>query len=305
MMLSGYLVLGKPKSLRENAQRTWQRIGLPLVVFYVIVQAYTALAAYLREEPFELASIFHNLSKNTYTYLYFLVVLVFLYLLVPFFRQVFESREKGLAKYVIIFFFANAALATLARYTSLRVGDVLHTYTMWIVWAGYFLYGYYMKLHESEVAKRWRLNMFLLVAGYFATVVLGYFSLQQHLIGNDIFYIGGQTYPEEYLSISVIMMSLGAFNLLMTWKVPHQLRVNPLFLNTVKFFTAISFGVYLVHPIVMDVLNKFMGVTADSSLMPNLPMYVVINALITLVVSTLLSTLLTYTPVLRKAVGRS
>jgi surface polysaccharide O-acyltransferase-like enzyme len=147
--------------------------------------------------------------------------------------------------------------------------------------------------------------MFLLVAGYFATVVLGYFSLQQHLIGNDIFYIGGQTYPEEYLSISVIMMSLGAFNLLMTWKVPHQLRVNPLFLNTVKFFTAISFGVYLVHPIVMDVLNKFMGVTADSSLMPNLPMYVVINALITLVVSTLLSTLLTYTPVLRKAVGRS
>lgn len=146
MMLSGYLVLGKPKSIQENARRTWQRIGLPLVVFYVIVQAYTALAAYLREEPFEFASIFHNLSKNTYTYLYFLVVLVFLYLLVPLFRQIFESKEKGLAKYVIIFFFVNAALATLARYTSLRVGDVLHTYTMWIVWTGYF---FVWLLHEA------------------------------------------------------------------------------------------------------------------------------------------------------------
>lgn len=162
-----------------------------------------------------------------------------------------------------------------------------------------------MKLHESEVVKRWRLNVFLIAVGYLATVVLGYFSLQQHLIGNDIFYIGGQTYPEEYLSISVIMMSIGAFNLLMTWQVPQKLRKSTSFLRAVQFFTAISFGVYLVHAIVMDVLNKFCGVTADSPLMPNLPAYVVINAVITLVVSMLLSTLLTYTPVLRKAVGKS
>jgi surface polysaccharide O-acyltransferase-like enzyme len=145
----------------------------------------------------------------------------------------------------------------------------------------------------------------VLAVGFVATAVLGYFSLQQHLIGNNIFYIGGQTYPEEYLSISVIMMSVAAFNLLMTWRIPQRISDNKKVLSTVRYLSLLSFGLYLVHPIVMDILNKFCGVTADSPLMPNLPAYVIINAVLTLVVSLGVSALLNATPVLSWLVGKS
>ena len=267
----------------------------------MIVQGYTFLAAYLREEPFVVELIFHNVSKNTYSYLYFLVVLVFLYLLSPLFKRVFDDKDTQLASYTIIFFFANA---TLARYLSLREGDVLHTYTMWIVWVGYFLYGYFFKKHEQIIATKQKCNLSLLGVGYLSTVLLGYFSLQQHLQGNDIFYIGGQTYPEEYLSVCVIMMSIAIFNVMMTMKLPKQLLSNTFFIRCIQTFAGLSFAVYLVHPLVMDVLNKFCGVAADSPLMPSLPIYVIVNAALTLVVSTVLALLLSYTPLLKKTVGR-
>jgi surface polysaccharide O-acyltransferase-like enzyme len=166
------------------------------------------------------------------------------------------------------------------------------------------LYGYFFKQHEQEIAKRRSLNLFLLAVGYLSTVVLGYFSLAQHLQGNDIFYIGGQTYPEEYLSVSVIMMSIAVFNLMMTMKLPKHVVSNTLLIRTTQIFAGLIFGVYLVHPIVMDVLNKFCGVTADSPLMPSLPMYVIVNAVLTLVISTVFALILSYTPLLKKTVGR-
>jgi len=304
IMLSGYLVLPKIISLKDHLRKTLTRIGVPLLSFYLLTHLVAFISAQLRHEFYDPWTLLHNLNKNTYTYLYFLVVLFFLYLLTPFFQLLFQAKNKQLQTYVIIFFFINAALSTLARYVSLRTGDVFHTYTLWIVWVGYYLYGYFVRQQQDEHTFILKKEWLWLAAGYLVTVIFGYLSLSWHIQGNNLFYIGGQTYPEEYLSLSVIAMSIATFRLMISMKLPIFFwRVKVV--SVLQTLAQLSFGIYLVHPIVMDVLNKFCGVTADSPFMPNLISYVIVNAALTFGLSIVIAAVLYSTPLLQKIVGRS
>lgn len=304
VMLSGYLLLGKETSLRQNAERTLNRIVVPFLAFYVINFFYNAWAATARQSVFDYSVFFHNLSKNSYTYLYFLIILAFLYALVPLFRQVFIAQNKRLTLYVIVFFFANAIVATVARFTSLREGDVFHTYTTWMLWVGYFLAGYWIRQHQGELGKYQRWLVAALLVGLSLTVSMGYWSWSQHWQGNDALFIGGVTYPEDYLSVGVILVAASAFVLMIRTRLTERLVGNETMVKLIKWLAEVSFGVYLVHPIVIDVLNKFFGVTADNPAMPNIMVYVAINTILTFGISILLASLLNTTPMLRKIVGR-
>lgn len=304
VMLSGYLLLGKETTLRQNAWRTVKRIVAPFFAFYLINFVYNAWAASMRQSEFDYTGFFHNLSKNSYTYLYFLIILAFLYALVPLFRLVFSSQNKQLAAYVIGFFFMNAVVATIARFTSLRIGDVFNTYTTWILWVGYFLAGYWIRQHQVELGKYQRWLVTVLLVGLSLTVSLGYWSWGQHWQGNDALFIGGVTYPEDYLSVGVILVAVSAFVLMIRTRLTERLVGNETIVKLIKWLAEVSFGVYLVHPIVIDVLNKFFGVTADNPAMPNIMVYVTINTFLTFGMSILLASLLNKTPLLRKIVGR-
>jgi surface polysaccharide O-acyltransferase-like enzyme len=304
VILSGYLVLGKPVTLKENLLRTVKRIVIPLTFFYLLLHLYTFLVTSARIELYDPATIFHNLNKDTYSYLYFLVILAFLYLLTPLFQLLFQTKNNSLIKYVIIFFFTNAVFATIARYTSLREGDVFHTYTMWLMWVGYFLYGQYVRLNQDQMEKRKIVNFLLFGGGYLLTTLIGYLSLSWHFHSNDALYIAGMTYPEEYLSIPVIMMSLAAFNLLITAKIPTLIGESTKFVKVIKYLSLLSFGLYLVHPLVMDFISKFCGVTADAPQMKNLVMFILLNALLTYGGGLLISAGINVVPGVRKIVGR-
>lgn len=304
VMLSGYLLLGKSTTVQENLRRTWKRLGIPLLSFYLIIFFYKWFVAGTRQKPYSLLELFHGLSKNSSSYLYFLVILVFLYLLIPLFRLVFEQRDKALQKYLIGFFFVNALLATVARYTTLRVGDVFNTYTMWVLWIGYFLLGYWIRLNQEWLKTRVKPAVVCALGGILLTIGMGHWSWGQHWRGNDALYIAGVTYPEEYLSVGVVMTAVAVFILLLTAKLPQKFTENASLTSKLVWLSQISFGVYLVHPLVIDVLNNFFGITADNPAMPNLPTYVVINAALTLLISISLSAVLNNTPLLKKIVGR-
>lgn len=303
VLLSGYLLLGKPTTIAANLSRTWKRILVPLISFFLIGTAFKAFLAFDRGSIFDVTTVFHNLSTASGSYLYFLVIIAFLYVLIPLLQRVFQKDREDISGYMIKVFFCTAVLATIARYTSLRTGDIFNTFTIGFMWIGYFLLGYWIRLHQEELVKYRRRFLMMFGVGFLITLGLGYWSWAQHWAGNDALFISGITYPEEYLSINVIMMSVAVFVLILTTRLPSLITNNAKIVRLITILSELSFGVYLIHVVVMDILNNFFGITADSPLMPGLPAYVLINSCLTLALSLSLTAVVRKTPYLRKIVG--
>jgi len=300
VILSGYLVLGKKTSIKDNLLRIKSRILIPLISFYSILHIFNFLAAYARKEPYNYLEILINLANSTSSHLYFLVILVFLYFLIPLFQPLFETNNKDKIKTIMMFFFANSILSTFITYFSFRNVNIFNTFTVWILWIGYFLFGQWYKKYNLQISSKALAVTFLI--SYLFTAIFGYLNLYWHYNGNDIFYIVGRTYAEEYLSIGVVLMSLSLFSLLMRIQ-PNKLFNNKRFISIIKKVSLLTYGIYLIHPMVMEYFNKFQGITPDSPTMPNLWFFAFANTAITLIVSSLLIVIIQKIPYLKKIVG--
>jgi len=305
VILSGYLVLGKSTTIQDNFSRIAKRILIPLIAYYIIFNFVYALMAYLRSEPYDYAGIFHNLSKNTHTSLYFLVVLFLIQLLNPLWNLLTEPKNEQVLKYICYFFLSLGAVSYVFYYLSLREGEVFSTFTYWMMWVGYYLYGYIIKLKPAVLSKsETYFYTGLFVLGFTSTVIFGYLTLWLfHNNLSDLFYIGGQTYADSYLSISVMMMSLSAFNLLMRGSLAKKVELVSWIRKPVAFIAALSFALYLNHLLVIDTLSKFFGITPDSPAMPNLTLYMIINTFLTFLITIPLVVIIQKIPLLRKIVG--
>jgi surface polysaccharide O-acyltransferase-like enzyme len=305
IMLSGYLTLGKPTTIKQNNTRLIHRLLIPLLAYYTLITMVYGYMAWLRSEPFDYWGILHNLSKNTHSSLYFLVVLFLIQLLNPLWNLLTEAKNIPVLRYVCSFFFILGATAYIFYYLSLREGEVFSTFTYWMMWVGYYLYGYLVKLKPATLSSfELRKYLVMFVGGFLTTVGFGYVTLKLFHNGvSDLFYIGGQTYADAYLSVSVIAMSVAAFNLLMRSSAIKRLELNSISKSVVVFLAGLSFALYLNHLIVIDVLNKFFGVTPDSPSMPGLGGYLLINTTLTFALTIPLAFLLKKTPLLRKIVG--
>lgn len=305
IVLSGYLSLGKSITVSQNWKKVSQRLLIPLIVYYCIFTFAYATMAYLRAEPYDYWGIFHNLSKNTHSSLYFLVVLLFIQLLNPLWNLLTEEKNLPILKYVCYFFFGLGAVANIFYYLSLREGEVFSTYTYWMMWLGYYLYGYLVKLKPSSLSsKEKKKYLSLFSVSYLFTAVFGYITLWlYHHNVNDLFYIGGQTYADGYLSVSVMIMTVCVFNLIMRGKWFEQLQSNQLIKKSIIFIAGLAFAMYLNHLLVMDTLSKFFGVTPDSKSMGNLWRYLFIEVVTAFGLTIPLSYLIKQTPILKKIVG--
>lgn len=305
VILSGYLTLGKTITIEQNLKKVTKRIFVPLIAFYIIFNLAYILMANLRGEYFDYWGIFHNLSRNTHSTLYFLVVLLFIQLLNPLWNLLTDQKNKLLLKYVCNFFLILAVIAYIFYYLSLREGEVFSTFTLWIMWLGYYLYGYIVKNKTEILNKKEKIFYWIMfIIGYVATVSFGYITLWLfHNKGNSLFYIGGQSYTDSYLSISVVMMAIAAFNLLMRSKIIKNIENILIIKKPIVFMAGISFAFYLLHLLVMDTFNKFFGITPDSPSMPNLITYLIINTILTFSVTILLVLIIKKIPVVKKIIG--
>lgn len=305
VILSGYLVLGKDTTIKENLKRIINRILIPLIAYYIIFNAVYAFYAYLRAEPYDYAGIFHNLSKNTHTSLYFLVVLFLIQVLNPVWNLLTESKNQAVLKFACYFFLGLGAISYIFYYLSLREGEVFSTFTYWMMWVGYYLYGYIVKT-KSEFLSRGETIFYSLLfsIGFITTVIFGYITLWLfHNNINDLFYIGGQTYADSYLSLSVMVMSISIFNLIMRGRFFKKLENIWWIRKPIAFMAVISFALYLNHLLVIDTLSKFYGITPDSPGMPNLAGYLIINAVLTFIISIPLVFILMRIPGIKRIVG--
>lgn len=252
-MLSGALLLDSEKREKPGLffVKRARRILVPTVFwslfFYIWYTAGSAKSMGLGEAVRRIALGSH---------LYYLYIIAFIYSVTPWLRQwVGGARLRSLG--VPLLFLTAGFLNGLVYYFSGATGDTLagriplHFFFFAVGFIGYFVGGHYLMSRETSV-RMCRLSAAAAVASWLV-IVAGTASLVA-LYGPGL----AGLYFYDYFSPPVIVMS---FALFICFRMAAGLRTTEGaggLASAVRMLSDASFGVYLVHPFIQDIMGRIM-----------------------------------------------
>ncbi len=271
-MLSGYLVVGKNRSIKENLQKTLIKLGLPFIFFSLInllISIQQMSVAHLGMDYF-VADLLKQILKFPNSSLWFLIVLMSLYVLNPLWQLVFSSDvTKNLANYLLKLAFIFTFLITLADYisgSSLVASPVFNNFTAWTGYVCFYLYGAAAKRSWVNIQNQ-KLNLILIAVGFGLTFGSNYFSQLLAKDGISYFWVN---YNQSTTSPAVAMIAIGIFNQLMI------MNLQKLRSKAIIYLSQLSFGIYLIHTNIVALLTTYIGFDFDHIQM-NIYLYNLVN----------------------------
>ena len=242
VMISGALLLDphKQESLSTFYSKRFSRILIPILFWSIFFSCWTFLQGFIDGEPPTYLTLLGNLSRGLpYGHLWFLYMIWGLYLFTPFLRIILKDLKKKENEFLIISAFTMASINFI--YMSFHgVGGPVLFINWFLLYIPFFLVGYLIRKDNSNnkilLWTTFSLSSLLTLIGYYVV------SIQNASIADAYFH--------GYLSITVVPMSISAMYLLKSWNTPIlNEHVN-------KKISSLSFGIYLIHPIFVEVLNK-------------------------------------------------
>lgn len=242
MMLTGSLLLSKNESTILFYKKRLTRLVYPFILWSFIYLWYNFDPKVTRS--FNMTYVWEQLVKGTSYHLWYVYMIVFYYLLIPFLRKWIQvATTKKILIFLIIWF---VVLMLSLSYLQMLKSRIHGLY--FIGFLGYPIIGYIVSNRLSLNFNKYKLIL-LFVVGWFVTAV-GTFYLTQRS-GN----FKGEYY--HYLSPNVMFMSVGIFLLF------KQISIISNSLNAViKMISTYSFGIYLSHVLVLSLLKE-VGITGS------------------------------------------
>lgn len=245
VMVSGALLLdpGKQESLGEFYKKRLSRILIPTVFWSFLFIGYGVKLGIAPGKPEigkvpltpELLLERIRLGEPHY-HLWFLYMLVGLYLFTPFFRKIVAHCTRQELK---VFTLAGLLIAGVSylfgRYTHNPVNIFLAAFVYYIPC---FFLGYLIKTSHRKIPS-WVLG-FGIAMGFLATAVGFYKATKSFGIEKGEYFYG-------YMSFNVVFMS--CLLLFLFKEIRFSFLSQPL-----RLFSSVVLGVYLVHPIFLDLL---------------------------------------------------
>lgn len=287
LMISGALLLGrKEEPLKDFFKKRANKILLPFIVWSLV---YYAWATYMWNPGYsakEFLILFFN--NNVYYHLWYFYALIGIYLLAPIFNVFVNYASRQMIGYVVglwILFYGGF------RYYSYLFSNDFTLFFPLSEYIGFFLLGYY--LAKFEVAKKWRMFIYGIGAiGAVETIVRT----------NALTEVQGQftSYAFSYSSPNVIAMSIALFVFLKYWvnkkTESGNYQTNPI----IQLIGQTSFGIYLVHAMVLDKVRPLFFEGSELFMKPLVA--IPLQILIVLVISIIIVRIFQKIPWLRKVV---
>lgn len=298
VMLSGSLLLSptKEESIGDFLSKRMLRVAIPFLFWSAVYLAYD-FRGFIRDHKMPWwPDVWHQfLFKDVYFHLWFIPMILGLYFLTPTFRVFLKAAKRVDIEYFLVFWFYVSVLqVNFSQFFLVK-------YIGWLAYIGYFMLGYYIKNYTIK-------SKYLLYGAAWVSLIVTIFgtwflSLYYHGFNHEtaIFYL--------YLSPNVIFMGAALF---MYWKDYDWASFAIRFPNIDRFvhwFSGLSFGVYLVHALILDVFKNgyLFGITLSSSRFFNIeghpywcvPLFVIVTTGLSLA----LIWLMTRVPGLKKLVN--
>ena len=287
-MVSGSLLLGKKESIRVFFLKRVTRLGIPFIAWSLI---YLFWRCQVNDQSCSLKIITRLfLLEGSHYHLWFLYALIGLYLATPLLRlMVFSGEKKVLWYFIILWICFQPGLVLLEKIWGLQIGVNVPMATGLV---GFYVLGYLL----SEISFSPKVIMLSLVIWLLSSIATAAGTYYMTLHANE--FVG---FFYDYLSINVILASGAAFiglKRLADSKFMH----HPLILNTVSRISVASFGVYLIHALIIDIIGTRLSLQVNTSI-GNPVWSIMLVSVIVFTISFFIVYLLQKVPVLNRIVA--
>ncbi len=297
VMISGALLLTSP---RLDPQRFFvRRVTKLLVPLIAWTCVYFAWRVWFRHEQVTpmvvLRGVLNGLNTPAYPHLWFLWIVASLYALTPILRPLVASGSRATHVYfAALWFVATGIVPAFERWSGLSLGLLLQPVFGFV---GYYVIG--ASIHRwlpARMARSRAIGCALLFGAASLFAISGTYALSgpKHVVDESLM---------EPLAGNVIVMSVTACLLLR--HIGESLFTAGALLgewrDRLRQASALTFGIYLIHPLILDLLARFGGLPLDP--LPHNPVwYVPFVATMALVSSALSVAVLRIIPGVRSVV---
>jgi len=234
-MISGSLFLNKSKNTEISA--LMKRV-FHMSVVYVFWLLFYSVSFYLYKKEFDFYAGYH---------LWFLPMIIGLYIVTPLLKKITSDRKTS-KYFLIIFFITSIILDNLSEISYFKENyflvDTLSHINFGlgtIKYPLYFVLGHYISLYNIDKKKEYAIYILGIISSVCLTVFSIFFS------ENNDFPIG------DYFSVFVFIQSLAIF---MFFKNRfRQFSPDKKITNIIKITSDCTFGIYLVHLMVLSLME--------------------------------------------------
>ena len=258
IMLSGLLILDPSKtySIRMFYKKRLSRIGIPLL-FWPLFYYFGFLV--VSHKSFQLGKFISDyVFLNTFYHLYFLYIIAGLYSIAPFLKKMLSQLDTAETKFLIISSLSFSLLVTILVYVAPNKLSYWSMITVFIPFIGYFIIGRYLAAITLT-----RKQLVWLGIGYGVllsiTILCKYFAYTQ---GNTVLI----RYLVDALSIDVMLLALSSYVLLLHLTHSRIFIKNQVLQHMWKYISSMSFGIYIIHPLVLYGINKALHYSATTDI---------------------------------------
>ncbi len=302
VMVSGSLLLSKDEDYGTFFKKRFIKIIIP-VLFWI--EIYVIWRIFFKQDITNwLGWIDRIVNGPVYYHLWFLYMLIGLYALTPVLRKLMLHLSQKDIIYLLALWFILFSLIPSIAYLIPQDTRVLFPFVsyfspgyLWNVfsYSGFFVLGGFLVNHsftpkEIQIAGIMAVVLILLATYWHTTMSMdaeGFYTIRDPLIP---------------LFIPITMASIMAYIFLNHYLVDKERTISPRFNTAISQLAQASFGIYLVHPIIRDILGSGMVGVKISALAFNPLISIPIAALVVFTVSGILSIVMKKVPALRMTV---
>ncbi len=288
-MISGALLLPRSESLKDFYTKRMVKIVIPFLAWSLIYLAWLCGNNSSVCKPDFVWNLL--LVQGTYYHLWFLYVLISVYLILPILRLLIRPEtDPRLLWYLIGLWLVFQPILTMAgTWWNFHINISAPLATGFVC---YFILGYLlgeMRLSPARIT----IAAFLWAAGAAATVAGTFYSSLGATQYNGFFY--------DFLSLNVILASAAAF-VLLRWLAQARFFDSPRVHAITRSLAAATFGIYLIHILVIEILKDRIPVLHISSFIGNPVWSIPLTTTLVFLLSYLLIIGLQKIPVVRRIV---
>ncbi len=246
VMVSGIFFLDKNITIKEIFSKYIKRMVIVLLFWNVIYAILYNLEDYMNGKEIGY-NIIKDIFINRAPHLWYLYMLIGLYLIVPFLRNLIQNEK--IMKYFLnlwLIFEVVISIFQIFPTMNLEISEILNNkmHINFIMgYSGYFILGYYLNKRRTKDK----------IVPYISLIIVGgIITFIGTKIVSNVTNVHSETFYNNFFP-NIFMMSIGIFMLVK--EVANRIKISDKQALNIAKLSKYSFGIYLVHPIVITFLN--------------------------------------------------